>query len=45
MSQKIKEEMEKEAKNFFQVLQEMPFSKDKIGESFIKQSIRLKKEY
>ena len=27
-----------EEKNFFQILQEMPFSKDKIGESFIRRS-------
>lgn len=25
-------------KNFFQILQEMPFSKDKIGQSFVIQS-------
>ena len=29
---------QKEEKNFFEVLQEMPFSKDKVGESFIRQS-------
>ena len=27
---------EKKEKNFFEVLQEMPFSRDRIGQSFVK---------